>query len=438
MRGIEPQPVAGGARLARPLLFLEAMDRPLQADVHRRRLRKQVAAGVLVVAAPILALIGLRKLITPSLDADRIRTAIVEEGPIEATISASGTVVPQFEEVISSPIDSRVLEVLRRPGEAVRKGDPILVLDTSAARLELSNLDEQVALKQNERKSEELSLRESLITLEGRYELKQVDLESRRARHDRTQRLFDEGLSSKSELMEARLDIRRTEIELRQLEESMDNLRLSTRSDLERLELEMNILVKQQQDRRRVLDLATAKSTRDGVLTFVTEEEGGTVRQGDVLARVADLDRFHVNATVSDVYSSRLSQGSPARIEVDGAFLDGTLRTVLPTIQAGTVTLLIELADPSHVDLRSNLRVDVYIITDSRQRALKVRKGPFANGSGVQQAFVVRNGRAHRAEIEIGISSFDDLEVLAGVEAGDEIVISDMTEYMHMEQVPID
>ena len=96
-----------------------------------------------------------------------------------------------------------------------------------------------------------------------------------------------------------------------------------------------------------------------------------------------------------------------------------------------------ELDDPSHADLRSNLRVDVFIVTDTRENALKVRKGPFAGGAGRQVAFVVRQGQAYRTEIEIGLSSFDDLEIVSGVVAGDEIVISDMTDYKHMKQIPI-
>ena len=111
---------------------MEAMDRPLDSSVLKLRLLKRVAVAVLIVSGLVLAFGGFRRLITPSLDGKRIRTAVVEQGRIEATITASGTVVPEFEETLSSPIDSRVLEVLKRPGETVRRGDPILALDTSA------------------------------------------------------------------------------------------------------------------------------------------------------------------------------------------------------------------------------------------------------------------------------------------------------------------
>lgn len=413
------------------------MDRPIDNAVLKMRLVKRVLVGLLITAGLVLAFGGFRRLITPSLDSKRIRTAVVEEGRIEATITASGTMVPEFEEVLSSPIDSRVLEVLMHPGEAVRRGDPILALDTSATRMELENLEEQIALKQNERRTQELELQKAMIAQGSQHELKQVDLESRQARHQRLERLFRDGLTAESDLAEAALDIRRTEIELRQLGESMDNLKQTARAEIDRLRLETNILLKQTKETRKRLDLATATALRDGVLTWVIAEKGATVRQGDVLARIADLERLRVDATVSDVYSPRLVEGLPARVKVGGEYLSGRLRTVLPTIQDGTVTLHVELDDASHPDLRSNLRVDVFIVTDTREHALKVRKGPFASGAGLQQAFVVRQGQAYRTEIEIGLSSFDDLEIVSGVVAGDEIVISDMTDYKHMQQIPI-
>jgi HlyD family secretion protein len=416
---------------------MEAMDRPLDSSVLKLRLLKRVAVAVLIVSGLLLAFGGFRRLITPSLDGKRIRTAVVEQGRIEATITASGTVVPEFEETLSSPIDSRVLEVLKRPGETVRRGDPILALDTSATRMELENLEEQIALKQNERRTQALVLQKAMIAQESQFELKQVDLESRQARHQRLERLFRDGLTAESDLTEALLDIRRTEIELRQLRESMDNLSETTSAEIDRLRLETNILLKQTKETRRRLDLATARALDDGVLTWVIQEKGATVRQGDVLARIADLERLRVDATVSDVYSPRLAEGLPVRVKVGGEYLSGRVRTVLPTIQDGTVTLLIELDDASHPDLRSNLRVDVFIITDAKENALKVRKGPFASGAGRQQAFVVRQGQAYRTEIEIGLSSFDHLEIVSGVAAGDEIVISDMTDYKHMKQVRI-
>ena len=88
--------------------------------------------------------------IKPSLERSRIRTARVERGAVEASITASGTVVPEFEQVMASPIGSRVVRILERPGALLVKGQPIVELDLSQAQLKVEKLGEQLALKQNQ------------------------------------------------------------------------------------------------------------------------------------------------------------------------------------------------------------------------------------------------------------------------------------------------
>ena len=83
------------------------------------------------------------------------------------------------------------------------------------------------------------------------------------------------------------------------------------------------------------------------------------------------------------------------------------------------------LAAPSHAGLRPSLRTDVLVITDRKPRALRVKRGPFADNAA-RQAFVVRGDRAVRVQLELGLSGVDDVEVLSGVAEGDEVIISDM------------
>lgn len=413
------------------------MDRPIDASVKNRRVIRQVGIVVAAILVATLGFAGFRRLITPAVKADRIRTAVAVEGPIEVTVTASGTVVPMYEEVISSPIGSSVTRILKQSGQRVKQGEAILELDASPTRLALGNLDEQIALKKNERLSKDLELNKTLIDKQGRLELKQIDLESRQAKAQRLERLAEDGLAAQDELLEAQLDIRRTGIELRQLQESIDNLRDSMQADLQRIELETSMLMKQRDEQLRLLGLATAKAQRDGVLTFVLEQEGASVGQGEMLARVADLTRFQVQATLSDVYSAQLAPGMPVRVSVGGEMLAGTLETIRPTIEGGTLTVIIQLDDPSSEGLRSNLRVDTYIITAGRDSALLVRQGPFVNGSGPQQVFVVRDRRAYRTDVDVGLESYDQVEIVSGLKAGDEVIISDMQSYLHMEEVGI-
>ena len=96
----------------------------------------------------------------------------------------------------------------------------------------------------------------------------------------------------------------------------------------------------------------------------------------------------------------------------------------------------VALAEPSHPGLRPSLRTDVLVITDRKPRALRVKRGPFADNAA-RQAFVIRGDRAVRVAIEIGLAGADDVEVVSGVAEGDEIIISDMKDYMHLAEVRI-
>ncbi len=128
------------------------MDRPLSPREQRLRILKKAWPYVLAVIAVGIALILLLGWIRPSVRASRLRTAVVDRGAVEATISASGNVVPEREHVITSPVDTRVVRILKNPGDTVSLGEPLLELDVSGSRLDLERLEDRIELKRVERR----------------------------------------------------------------------------------------------------------------------------------------------------------------------------------------------------------------------------------------------------------------------------------------------
>ena len=149
------------------------------------------------------------------------------------------------------------------------------------------------------------------------------------------------------------------------------------------------------------------------MLTWVISQEGALVRRGDVIARIADLTSFRVDASVSDVHAGRLRPGMPALVRINELDLDGTVSEVLPTVENGVLHFTVALAKPSHPGLRPSLRTDVLVVTERKGRALRVKRGPFADNDA-RQAFIVRGDRAVRVPIQLGLSGADDVELLAG------------------------
>jgi HlyD family secretion protein len=413
------------------------MDRPL-ADSLRRRRRLQLAwrAG-LVVACVVTAFVLLRLRIEPSVRRGHIRVARVERGPVEATLTATGTVVPLVEHVLTCPIDTRVLRVRRTPGARVAVGDTLIELDAGEARLAVGTLEDQIALKRNEQHRTRLELESTLADLRRRHQIKEVELRSLQYESSRNHTLFERGLFSGDAVRKADADVERAQIELQQLAETMDAAQHTYTARDEGLRLEMKILAKQHAEAAHVLHIATGVADRPGVLTWVLASEGASVRRGDPIARVADLSSFRVDATVSDVHAGRLAAGMPATVQVGEVHLRGVVSTVHPAVENGAVTFDVSLENASDEHLRPNLRVDVHAITASKEDVLRIARGTYGAPDGSTWAFVVRGDHAVRTRVHLGITGFESFEVLDGLREGDEVIVSDTSDFMHHQEVAL-
>jgi HlyD family secretion protein len=413
------------------------MDRPLDTRLlARRRLRHWSLIGAGLSLA--LLLLGLLQgWVEPSVRRNRLRTARVERGPVEATLTATGVVVPQVEQVLTSPIDTRVLRVLKTPGAQLAAGEAIVELDVGEARLAVATLDDQVALKQNEQRRTRQELENLLTDVRRRREIKELELRSLQYEASRSRTLYVRGLFSEDAARKAETDVERAKIELQQLDESMQAAQETSATRLEGLALEMKILATQRDEAAHVLQVATAAAGRPGILTWVIASEGAAVRRGDQIARVADLSSFRVDATVSDVHAGRLTPGLPATVQVGDEPLRGTISAVHPAVQNGVLTFEVALERASDPRLRPNLRVDVHAVTGSKPQALRVARGTFTAPDGLTYAFVVRGDRAQRVPIRLGLASYDAFEIIEGLSEGDEVIVSDTSDYMHRQEVAL-
>jgi HlyD family secretion protein len=126
----------------------------------------------------------------------------------------------------------------------------------------------------------------------------------------------------------------------------------------------------------------------------------------------------------------------PAVIRFNDESLDGTVSDVFPSVENGVIRFTVALAQSSHPLLRPSLRTDVLVVTDRKPRALRVKRGPFAD-SVDRQVFVIRGDHAVRVPVTLGLAGIDDVEVVSGLSEGDEVIISDMRDYAHLTQVTL-
>jgi HlyD family secretion protein len=415
-----------------------AMDRDIAPGVQRKRRQARVVKMAAPIALAVTALLVLPAWLRPSVARSTLRTAFVTVGPIEATVSASGLVQPALERVVSSPMDARVLRVLARPGATVAPGDAVVELDVRESEVALARAENDLKVKDNQQQQTRLGYERTLVDLDGRIKVKALDLEGQRATLESHRKLATLGLLSTEELRRSELAVQQATIELTQLQEERANAERVTTVELEGLSLERASLERDVDERRRQLQLATTKADRTGVLTWIVTGEGAIVHKGDVLARIADLSVFRVEATASDVHAGQIHPGVPVLVRLDDVALDGQISEVYPSIENGSVRFVVALAEGHHPRLRPSLRADVEVMADRRTRTLTLKRGPYADAGGTTlQVFVIRGNHAVRTTVQAGVTSFDAIEITSGLVEGDEVIVSDMQPYLHLAEVAL-
>lgn len=411
------------------------MDRPLSKtaileEVRKKRLQWIIGVGVVLALAFIIT-----RSLSPSIERMKVRTAQSEIGEVESVLTASGTVVPEFEQVITSPIETRVLKVLKRPGDTILAQEPILILDSGTALALFEKHQDQVSLKVNAIEQSKAELAGSVTKLKAQVKVKELEVETNRLKFEQSKQLFSKGIISKNDLDQAELAFERSKAELESLVIDKQNAELSTHLKIDGLNLELRMLQKDKQEAEKELDRATPKPDRNGVLTWTLATEGATVHKGDMVAKVADLSTYRVDAMISDVHAGRLSVGQSARVKIGDTLLEGTLTSILPTIENGIIKLLVQLEDKVNRALRPNLRVEVFIVMGRERETLRVQKPQFVDVEGKTHVFIVRDNLAIRTPVSVGLIGFDFVEIKSGLSKGDEVILSDMSEYKHLREV---
>ena len=192
-----------------------------------------------------------------------------------------------------------------------------------------------------------------------------------------------------------------------------------------------------QQDLERKLKLANIVASRAGVVTWVNKNIGTAIKEGEALARIADLGSFKVVGSISDNYIDQLQNGMAAIIRINDTEMRGIVVNIYPSVQNNIVSFEILLNQRNTILLRPNLKVDVFLVTSTHNDVLRAANGPAFKGPSPQDIFVIDKGKAERRSVHIGMSNFDYVEILDHVKAGDVVITSDMSEYKNVKEILI-
>ena len=413
------------------------MDQALSIDLLRRRSRQRLALGALMCVLLAGALWGLNRLVRPSIAAGDVTVSEVRRGSVDNTIDAAGVVIPVHEEVVSSPGASRVARVHAKPGQQVKRGELLLELDDRAIRLALESLQEQLAQQDNRILTLGQEMDQKLKQTRSSIELLEIDLQAARAALERNQKLRSSGLVSGENLLTSERNVKRTGIQLRQQRELIEDTRRATASSIDAARLQKAILGKQIAQQEQLLAQTRVCAPIDGMLTALIENEGTSVAAGQQVALVTELNNYRVEASLSDFHARQLAPGQAVRVEQNGDVLAGTVHTILPEIQNGSMRFLVDLAQPHHPLLRNKMRVDVNVITAHKAGVLVIDSGAAFNGKGPQPAFRIEDGVARKTQLDLGASDGKVVEVASGARAGERFITSETSAFKDKDSIRI-
>lgn len=413
------------------------MDKAIEEKIISRRKRKTTWIILSVLLVIVAAVFFLRSSLASSIKKSAITTAVVEQGNIENTINASGEILPEFEEIITSPINASVQNVLLDAGTAVKAGQSVLTLDKSSSQTDYEKLNFGLQSKQNDIQKLKLELDKSFYDIKSNNNIKQLRINSLEADVENAKRLYRAGGGTREDVEKAELNLKVARLEKQQLENEIKSKQQTMQVEMREAGIAASIQQNDLAELQRKLKLANIVASRDGVVTWINKNIGAAIREGDPLARIADLSSFKVQGSISDSYLDQLHNGMPAIIRINETQVRGTVTNIQPAVQNSVVTFSIQLDQRNNSLLRPNLKVEVFLVTSSKTNVLRVANGPAFKGAAAQDIFVLTNGKAVRKTVQIGMTNFDFVEIKDQLKPGDVIITSDMSGYNNAKEITI-
>ena len=413
------------------------MDTEITAEVVQQKRKKGIIYGFIAIAIIVVIIVLIRMWLGSTVNASEINTAKVGIGNVENTLNASGEVLPEFEEVITSPINASIKNVVTDAGGKVKTRQSILALDKSAAENDYAKMKFQLETKKNDISKLKLDLEKSYYDIQSNNDIKQLRIGNLTDAVENAKRLFKAGGGTREDIEQAELNLKVAQLEKKQIENEIKSKQKTMLLEEKEAEIAAAIQQNDLKELQRKLNLANVVATRNGVVTYVNKNIGANIKEGETLARIADLSSFKVTGSLSDSYLDQLHNGMPVIVRFNDTQLRGNVSNVYPSVQNGIITFDIQLEERNNKQLRPNMKVDVYLVTSVHNQVMRVANGPAFKGASPQDIFVLSNGKAEKRSVHTGLSNFDFVEVKDGVKPGDVVITSDMPEFKNSKELTV-
>ena len=414
------------------------MDREIPKEVRNKERNKKIIRYGGIGVASIVVISVLISLMRTGVKAKDLVLSTVDKGTIEVSVSASGKVVPAFEEIINSPINTRIVEIYKKGGDSVDVGTPILKLDLQSVETDYKKLLDEEQMRSYKLDQLRVNNQTKLNDLSMKIKVSAMQLNRKKVELRNEQYLDSLGSGTTDKVRQAELSYNVAQLEYEQLKQQYDNEREVLAAEYKVQELDFSIFRKGLAEMKRTLDDAQVRSPRKAILTYINNQIGAQVSQGSQLAVISDLSHFKVEGEIADTYGDRVAAGGKAIVKIGSEKLEGTVSSVTPLSKNGVISFTVQLNEDNNRRLRSGLKTDVYVMNAVKEDVMRIANASYYVGRGEYDLFVCDSDKEIvKRKVQLGDSNFEFVEVISGLQPGDQVVVSDMSQYKNKNKLKL-
>ena len=414
------------------------MDREIPKEVRNKERNKKIIRYSSIGVAGIVVIGVLISVMRTGVEKKDLVLSTVDKGMIEVSVSASGKVVPAFEEIINSPINSRIVEVYRKGGDSVEIGTPILKLDLQSTETEYKKLLDEEQMRCYKLDQLRVNNQTKLSDMAMQIKVSAMKLSRMKVELRNEHYLDSLGAGTTDKVRQAELSYNVAQLEYEQLQQQYKNEKEVAAAELKVQELDFSMFQKTLAETKRTLDDAQVRSPRKAILTYINNQIGAQVPEGSQIAVISDLSHFKVEGEIADTYGDRVAAGGKAIVKIGSEKLEGSVSSVTPLSKNGVISFTVQLNEDNNRRLRSGLKTDVYVMNAVKEDVMRIANASYYVGRGEYELFVRNSDKEIvKRKVQLGDSNFEFVEVVSGLQPGDEVVVSDMSNYKNKNKLKL-
>ncbi|MEJ7576807.1 MAG: efflux RND transporter periplasmic adaptor subunit [Pyrinomonadaceae bacterium] len=409
------------------------MDVPRQKGKRNRRLRRifLIVGGIVAVA---LVTFGVSRLkpAAPSLERSTVWTDTVKRGQMLRQVRGLGTLVPEDVRVIAASTQGRVERIFVQPGAEVTAG--MLLIELSNPELAQGAMDAEYQLRAAEADTNNLRVRleSDRMTQQAGAASVQAEYQQAKLQLDADEELARQGLIASLSLKLSRVKTQDLANRYR-----IEQQRLATNSRA--VQAQMAAQAARVAQLRALTDLRRSqvgtlgvRAGTNGVLQQMQVEVGQQVTPGTNLARVVEPQRLKAELKIAETQAKDIQIGQMAMIDTrTSGTVPGHVTRIDPAVQAGTVTVDVAFDGALPQGARPDLSVDGTIELERLSNVLYVGRPAFGGAQSTVGMFKLEpdGATAARVQVRLGRSSVNTVEILEGLREGDQVILSDTSQW---------